>query len=162
MRLRGILLAAAVFGLVFGLSNSTPVSAADCRPDRVDLRGGWGQISFSVEIADTDALRAQGLMFRETLPRGSGMLFVYPKPQRAAFWMKNTLIPLDIIFLNETGQVTRVHAGAVPGDLTPLPGGDDVFAVLEINGGLAAKYGISTGSQMRHKVFSNSAPIWPC
>ncbi|WP_375699953.1 DUF192 domain-containing protein [Pseudophaeobacter sp. TrK17] len=155
-------LAAPALALICGLGLCAPVLAADCRPDRVELRGSWGQTSFSVEIADDEAERAQGLMFRESMARGAGMLFVYPTPQRVAFWMKNTLIPLDIIFLDQTGRVIRVQADAVPGDLTPLPGGSNVFAVLEINGGLAARYGISIGTEMRHKVFSKTAPIWPC
>jgi uncharacterized membrane protein (UPF0127 family) len=165
VRLR-VSLAAPALALMLGLAN--PLSAqttdhvGDCRSDRVALRGDWGQAFFSVEIADDESERAQGLMFRESLPRGAGMLFVYPEPQTAAFWMKNTLIPLDIIFFDESGQVIRIQANAVPGDLTPLPGGDNVFAVLEINAGLAARYGISTGSEMRHKVFSKSSPIWPC
>ncbi|MEP2715845.1 DUF192 domain-containing protein [Pseudophaeobacter sp.] len=145
-----------------GLGISTASHAAECQLNRVDLRGSWGQVSFTVEIADDEAERAQGLMFREALPRQSGMLFVYPYPQPAAFWMKNTLIPLDIIFLNENGLVTGIQANAIPGDLTPLPGGNDVFAVLEVNAGLAAVYGISLGTEMRHKVFSKTAPIWPC
>lgn len=155
-------LTAPVWALGLCLGLSLPAVAAECRPNQVDLRGNWGQTSFKVEIADDEAERAQGLMFRESLARGAGMLFVYPKPQRAAFWMKNTLIPLDIIFLDQTGQVIRIQANAVPGDLTPLPGGDNVFAVLEINGGLAARYGISVGTEMRHKVFSKTSPIWPC
>jgi len=136
--------------------------AAECQSGRVDLRGGWGQTGFSVEIADDEQERNQGLMFRKSLPRGAGMLFVYDHPQTSAFWMKNTLIPLDIIFLDETGLVTSVHANAVPGDLTPIPGGDRVFAVLEINGGLARRYGISAGTQMRHEIFSRAAAVWPC
>ena len=135
---------------------------ADCQPDRVDLRGNWGQASFNIEIVDTPDSRAQGLMYRESLPRGAGMLFVYEAPQRASFWMKNTLIPLDIIFADVTGTVTRVHSNAVPGDLTPIPGGDQVYAVLEINAGLAARYGISAGTEMRQDVFSNGPPKWPC
>ena len=138
------------------------VFAAECRPERIELRGNWGQASFSVEIADSESERAEGLMFRDALPAGSGMLFVYERPQPAAFWMKNTLIPLDIIFLDQRGVVSLVHDNAVPGDLTPIHGGDDVFAVLEINGGLARRYGISPGTQMRHKVFSGTGAIWPC
>ncbi|WP_411352806.1 DUF192 domain-containing protein [Leisingera aquaemixtae] len=141
---------------------AAPALAADCAPDRADLRGAWGQTAFQVEIADSEAERAQGLMFREDLPRGAGMLFVYGQPQPAAFWMKNTLIPLDIIFLDQQGRVTSVHSNAVPGDLTPIPGGDQVFAVLEINGGLARRYGISAGTEMRHEIFSGSGAVWPC
>lgn len=135
---------------------------AACAPDSVDLRGDWGQVRFTVEIADTDEARAQGLMFRETMARGAGMLFVYDHPQHAYFWMKNTLIPLDMIFVDRTGLVTRVHHDAIPGDLSHIDGGPDVFAVLEINGGLAARYGIVAGSQMRHAAFDGGPAIWPC
>lgn len=135
---------------------------AECQSDRIDLRGDWGQASFSIEIADTPEERAQGLMFREAMPRGEAMLFVYEHPQPASFWMKNTLIPLDIIFTDLNGLVTRVHSNAVPGDLTPIRGGVNVFAVLEINAGLAARYGISAGTEMRHQVFSNGLPKWSC
>lgn len=160
-RLRASLVAP-VLALILGLGLPLSAQAETCRPERIELRGSWGQTSFHIEIADDEAERARGLMFRESLPRGAGMLFVYPKPQRAAFWMKNTLIPLDIIFLDQTGQVTGIQANAIPGDLTPLPGGDQVFAVLEINAGLAARYGISMGTEVRHKVFSKTGPIWPC
>ncbi|MDC0656593.1 DUF192 domain-containing protein [Leisingera sp. SS27] len=136
--------------------------AGECQSGRVDLRGSWGQTGFSVEIADDEQERAQGLMFRESMPRGAGMLFVYDRPQPAAFWMKNTLIPLDIIFLDKTGLVTTVHENAKPGDLTPIPGGDEVFAVLEINGGLARRYGIAPGTQLRHEIFSARGAVWPC
>ena len=140
----------------------TGSETAACPADQVQLRGDWGQIRFTVELADTDVKRNRGLMFRESLPRGAGMLFVYEYPQRAAFWMKNTLIPLDMVFVDQTGLVTRVHSNAVPGDLTPIPGGNKVFAVLEINGGLAKRYGIAPGSQMQHPAFFNGPPIWPC
>ena len=89
-------------------------------------------------------------MFVEDLPRGEGMLFAYNSPQPVAFWMRNTLIPLDMIFLSPEGVVTRVHERAVPGDETPIPGGDEVQFVLEINGGLARALGIAEGSEARH------------
>ena len=135
---------------------------AECRPDYVHLQGDWGSAQFSVEIADTVEERAKGLMFRRQMARGAGMLFVYESPQRASFWMKNTLIPLDMIFLDATGTVTRVHSNAVPGDLTAIDGGEGVWAVLEINGGLAERYGIAEGSVMRHEVFAKGPAAWPC
>ncbi len=101
-------------------------------------------------------------MFRESLPRGAGMLFVYETPRRASFWMKNTLIPLDMIFVDQAGTVISVHHRAIPGDLTPIEGGTGIFAVLEINGGLAQRYGIAPGTQLRHPVFSAGPAIWPC
>ncbi len=138
------------------------VVSAQCQVDQTRLRGDWGELRFFVELADTEESRAKGLMFRESMPQSAGMLFVYERPQPSAFWMKNTLIPLDMIFMDRSGTVTRVHSNAIPGDLTPIPGGDAVFAVLEINGGLAKRYGISEGSQMQHPAFDGGPAAWPC
>ena len=136
--------------------------AAACRADAVALRGDWGEVSFAVELADTPQERSKGLMFRETLARGAGMLFVYEHPQRAAFWMKNTLIPLDMLFVAPDGVVQQVHPMAVPGDLTLISGGAGVLAVLEIKGGLAAAIGIGAGAEMRHPAFDSEIAAWPC
>lgn len=138
------------------------IAAADCAPDSVTIRGDFGQARFSVEVADTNEARARGLMFRENLPASAGMLFVYPAPQRASFWMRNTLIPLDMLFADESGRIARVHANAVPGDETPIPGGDGVLAVLEINAGLARAMGIVEGAEMRHPAFPQAIAAWPC
>jgi uncharacterized membrane protein (UPF0127 family) len=149
-----------IAALCAGLSGS-PVFAA-CTPEVVDIRGTFGQARFSVELADTGAERAQGLMLRESLPMSGGMLFVYGAPQRASFWMKNTLIPLDMIFADPSGRVTRVHSNAIPGDETPIDGGEGVSAVLEINGGLAAKLGIGPGAELRHPSIEAAVAAWPC
>lgn len=148
--------------LALSLGSGTAARAAGCAPDLVWLKGGWGQARFAIELADDPEERARGLMFRDSLPRGAGMLFVYEYPQRADFWMKNTLIPLDILFADRAGVVTRVHHRAEPGDLTPIPGGDAVFAVLEINGGLAERYGIAPGTVLRHPAFDGGPAAWPC
>lgn len=134
---------------------------ADCAPDTVELRGDGGVARFTVELADDPAERSRGLMHRENMASGAGMLFVYERPQRAVFWMKNTLIPLDMIFMDPTGRVTRVHENAIPGDLTGIDGGQDVQFVLEINGGLARRLGIAEGSEMRHPAVGGDA-AWPC
>lgn len=141
---------------------SALVAVAECREDLVDLRGAWGQARFTVEIADTPEAQARGLMFRDSLPRGAGMLFLYDRPQRVAFWMRNTFIPLDMIFVDDTGTVTRVHHEAVPLDETPIEGGPGVQAVLEINGGLARRFGIAPGTELRHPRMPQSDAAWPC
>jgi uncharacterized protein len=138
------------------------LAEATCAPDRVDLRWEGGRESFAVEVADDTAERAKGLMFRAEMPLSEGMLFVYESPKRPAFWMKNTLIPLDMVFADPTGTVTRVHANAVPGDLSPVDGGDGVQFVLEINGGLAGKLGIVPGAVLRHPAIAASRAAWPC
>ncbi len=138
------------------------LAEAACRDDRIDLRGEWGSARFTVEVADTAALRAQGLMHRPSMPRGAGMLFVYDAPATVSFWMRNTLIPLDMIFADETGRVTRVHANARPLDETPIPGGDGVQYVLEINGGLSGELGIVPGTEMRHPAIPADRAAWSC
>ena len=132
-----------------------------CRADRVSLRGPWGRARFDVELADDNASRAKGLMNRPEMPRRAGMLFIYPRPQRASFWMRNTLIPLDMIFADREGRVTKVHSNAIPLDETLIDGGRNVRFVLEINGGLAERYGIAPGTLLRHPAIGPSA-AWPC
>lgn len=90
------------------------------------------------------------------------MLFVYDAPSTVSFWMKNTLIPLDMIFLDQHGVVQRVHENAVPGSLESIPGGDNILAVLEVNGGQSRKLGLVEGAQMRHPAFSDTMPAWAC
>ncbi|MEM9434101.1 MAG: DUF192 domain-containing protein [Pseudomonadota bacterium] len=141
----------------------TSVSAhAACGVDVVDLRGDWGQVQFRVEIADSHEERAQGLMHRESLPLMSGMLFIYERPGNLSFWMRNTLIPLDMIFVDQAGIVQAVHANAIPGDETAISGGQKNLAVLEINGGLAAQLRIAPGSQLRHPQMPQNLAAWPC
>lgn len=138
-------------------------AAADaCSEGRADFRWQGGQARFAVEIADDDAERAQGLMFRERLPASAGMLFVYDRPQAVAFWMKNTLIPLDMVFIGADGRVNGVHAEAVPGDLTAIPGPPETLMVLEIQGGLADRLGIAEGAEMRHPLLPQAGALWPC
>jgi uncharacterized membrane protein (UPF0127 family) len=156
-------LTAARLGLALALL--LPGSAwadAACAPGRVDIRWADGRENFVVEFADDNAERAKGLMFREAMPLSEGMLFVYDSPRRPSFWMKNTLIPLDMVFADATGTVTRVHPDAIPGDLSPIDGGDGVMFVLEINGGLADKLGIAPGAVLRHPSIPDATAAWPC
>jgi uncharacterized membrane protein (UPF0127 family) len=121
-----------------------------------------GQASFTVEVADTFEQRNRGLMFRQNLPKFSGMLFIYEFPRSVSFWMRNTLIPLDMIFLDQTGTVVNVHSNAIPQDETAIFGGDSVYAVLEINGGLAEKLRISPGAVLQHPAFDQKIAAWAC
>ena len=136
--------------------------ADSCREDVVMLRGETGTARFTVEVADDKQERAQGLMNRESMPMSAGMLFVYPIPQPVGFWMKNTLIPLDMIFMDETGTVKKVHHEAQPLDESPIFGGEDILTVLEINGGLARNIGIAEGWTMQHGALDQAKAAWPC
>ena len=137
-------------------------AGAACAPDRVEVRGDWGRARFTVEVADDPAERARGLMHVESLPRMDGMIFVYDRPQPVSFWMRNTLIPLDMLFVDAAGVVQRIHENAVPLEETPIPGGDDILAVLEINGGMTETLGIEVGSEMRHPRLPQDLAAWPC
>jgi len=99
---------------------------------------------FTVEVAATLEQQERGLMFRKALAGGRGMIFPYDPPQDVAFWMKNTLIPLDILFIRSDGTIVRITKAQAM-DLTPLPSGEPVAGVLEIRGGRAAELGIKEG-----------------
>jgi uncharacterized membrane protein (UPF0127 family) len=133
-----------------------------CSPSSVFMRGDWGQARFTVEVADDANERAQGLMHREHLASSAGMLFVYEKPQRLSFWMRNTLIELDMLFIDARGVVQHIHHRAQPLDETPILGGNNLTHVLEINGGMAERLGIEVGSVLQHPSFLQDEAAWPC
>lgn len=153
---------AALFGAVLcaALAGGPAVFAADCAPDQVDLRDADTTLRFHVEVMTTEEEREKGLMFRESLPKFSGMLFVYDSPQPVAFWMKNTLIPLDMLFFDGEGRLERIKSSAQPHDETPVYGGNDIRYVLEINGGLAKSLGIEPGAEIRNPAIVGGA--WSC
>lgn len=113
-------------------------------------------IKFDVELAANDAERSRGLMFRKQLGPYEGMLFDFFQEMPVSFWMKNTLIPLDMIFIAKDGTIRNVHANAVPLSTDPIPSGAPVRAVLEINGGSAAMLGIKPGDVVKHPIFGNA------
>jgi uncharacterized membrane protein (UPF0127 family) len=109
--------------------------------------------AFKVEIADDEAEREHGLMNRPSMPRDHGMLFEFQDKRERSFWMRNTFIPLDIIYLDETGRIVSIQANAIPFNETPLPSYGSATGVLEINGGLADELGIKQGDTVRHPFF---------
>ncbi len=135
---------------------------ADCDRDHVHLHGAWGQAEFSVEIAQTIPERALGLMNRDALPRGAGMLFVFEDEAPRAFWMKNTRIPLDILYFDGTGRLVSVSKEAQPFDLTPLPSSGPAQYVLEINGGLFDRFRMDETTVIEHPVIEKDAQAKVC
>jgi uncharacterized membrane protein (UPF0127 family) len=135
---------------------------AACTEDRVELRGDWGSARFNVEIADTPETRAQGLMFVEEMSRRAGMLFVFPDERMRTFWMRNTLISLDIIYFDATGTWVSAQENAVPLDETTLPSDGPAQYVLEINAGLVEQFGMGEGTEIRHPVIDPDRAAWPC
>ena len=104
---------------------------------------------FRVEVARSQAEQEKGLMFRTTMAPDEGMIFPMPGGQPASFWMKNTVIPLDIIFIGSDGRISNIAVKAVPYDETPLPSKGPVSGVLELNGGRAAELGIGPGDVVK-------------
>lgn len=154
--------AARLTGFVLGCCLGSP-ALAECSLDQLELRTPAGVVQrFSVEVADDADERAQGLMFRDSLPMASGMLFVFPEPKHATFWMKNTPLSLDIIFADVRGTVTHVQDRATPLSEALIDGGPGVAYVLEINGGLAGPMGIVPGAVLRHPAVARETAAWPC
>ena len=114
------------------------------------------EIKFEVELALNDAERSRGLMFREKLGPYDGMLFDFYQDAPVSFWMKNTLIPLDMVFIAADGTIRHVHANAVPLSTDAIPSQFPVRAVLEINGGSARLLGIKPGDKVKHAIFGNA------
>ncbi len=109
---------------------------------------------FSVEVAASDADRQKGLMFRKELPEGQGMLFDFKQDQDVSMWMRNTLIPLDMLFINADGSIRRIAENTEPLSERTIPSGGPVRGVLEVIGGTAKKLGIAAGDKVAHPVFS--------
>jgi uncharacterized membrane protein (UPF0127 family) len=106
---------------------------------------------FNVEVARTDEEQDRGLMFRTSLPADGGMIFPFAKPRIGSFWMKNTLIPLDMLFIRADGSIDRIAENTIPESLEPVVSGGEVSAVLELAGGTAARLGIDETAKVTWK-----------
>jgi uncharacterized membrane protein (UPF0127 family) len=109
-----------------------------------------------VWIADTPARRARGLMWVRDLPDDTGMLFVYPAPQVISMWMKNTRIPLDMLFVRADGRIVHIVENTTPYSLESIRSSEPVLGVIELEGGMAAKLGIHPGARVQHPAFGAS------
>ena len=103
---------------------------------------------FTVEIAATGAQQSKGMMFRTSMADDAGMIFPFARPRRASFWMKNTVIPLDIIFVRQNGTIESIAENTVPYSTAPVESGEAVGAVLELRGGLTSELGIAAGDKV--------------
>jgi hypothetical protein len=139
------------FGLV-ACTAGTEAAAPALQPLTIVTAGG-GEHRFEVEIADDDAERARGLMNRESLPDDRGMLFQFEEEAERAFWMKNTLIPLDILYISADGRIVSIARETTPFSEAPIPSYGAAKGVLEIRGGRAAELGLEPGDRVRHPFF---------
>ncbi len=137
--------------LLSSLFASAPARAAG--QSTIEIVSKSGVHAFSVELATNEAERAYGLMFRKSLPEGHGMLFDFQQDQSVAFWMRNTYIPLDMIFIRGDGRVLRVAENAQPLSDKLIPSGGPVRAVLEVIAGTAQKFGIAPGDRVTGAFF---------
>jgi uncharacterized membrane protein (UPF0127 family) len=112
-----------------------------------------GKHHFRVEVVDTDQSREKGLMCRKTMAPDRGMLFDFKKADQVAFWMKNTILPLDMLFIGADGRVVSIARNAVPFDETAIPSGGPALGVLEINAGVAEKDGVEPGDKVIARIF---------
>ncbi|WP_279479681.1 DUF192 domain-containing protein [Aureimonas sp. SK2] len=125
-------------------------TAAWAEAETATLVTASGRHPIAVEIADTPKAREIGLMHREELAADSGMLFDFHETRPVSMWMKNTLIPLDMLFIDKSGTVVRIARNAQPHSLETISSGKPVRYVLEINGGAAAGYGAKAGDKLEH------------
>ncbi|MEG3088198.1 DUF192 domain-containing protein [Sphingomonas sp. PB4P5] len=157
MIVRRLIIALALGGalLTSACKPSDAVSASDAAQGKLPLtiKSASGVHAFVVELAKTPEQQEKGLMFRTNIPKDAGMLFApYPAagggPREASFWMKNTPSSLDIIFIRADGTIARIAENTVPFSETPVPSGEPVAAVLELNGGRASELGIGEGDSV--------------
>ena len=130
---------------------------AACSADNAGvLHTAKGDFKFNLELATTEPEREKGLMFRTELAPDAGMLFVYPSEQAVSFWMQNTLIPLDMLFIAADGTVKTIHVNARPLDTTPIPSEVPVQFVLEIAGGRADEIGLKPGDKFESSAITKA------
>lgn len=129
-----------------------PSSAAE--RGTLEIVSKTGVHVFAVEVVSNDVERAKGLMFRKELPEGQGMLFDFQRDQEIAMWMRNTYIPLDMIFIAGDGRIRRIAENTEPMSERIIPSGGPVRGVLEVIGGTARKLGIAPGDRVAHPMFS--------
>lgn len=147
-----------IFSIIAGLLTSAgcakgdPLSADDGR-EMLVIVTGEGEHRFRVEFADDDEERRTGLMYRTEMPRDAGMLFDFGEPQPVSMWMKNTLIPLDMAFIDADGVIRRIAPMTTPRSLESIRSGVPVVAVLEVNGGVFEALGVEAGDRVRHRMF---------
>ncbi|MCB2114485.1 MAG: DUF192 domain-containing protein [Parvularculaceae bacterium] len=141
---------------VFASAASCGAENAGANANSLTIVSATGEHRFAVEIADDDEERRIGLMHRKSMPENAGMLFDFgPDVAVRSMWMKNTLIPLDMAFIDAKGRIVRIAADATPRSLASISSGAPVLAVLEVNGGRFKALGVREGDYVRHPLFGS-------
>jgi len=144
---------ALLFAMLFVLA---PIAACSSE-NRAVLHTDTGDWAFNVEVVDNDETRARGLMFRQELAPDAGMLFDFFEERPVSFWMRNTFIPLDMVFIGADGLVKTIHVNARPQDPTAIPSEVPVRFVLEIPGGRSVEIGLKPGDRFEHSRVGSKA-----
>ena len=149
--LLGLLLCAAV---ACGAPSGVEAKHANGLTEPLQIVSAGGKVArFKVEVVDNDATRERGLMYRTSLAPDAGMLFDFKTPQQVFFWMKNTYIPLDLIFIDADGHILNIAKQATPLSLDSIPSAGAALGVLEIAGGRSDQLGITAGDVVKHRIF---------
>ena len=139
--------------LILGLFVVVPGPARAADPRVVEIASKTGVHAFAVELATTEAERSKGLMYRKELPEGQGMLFDFHRDQEVGFWMRNTYISLDMIFIRSDGRIMRIAENTEPLSEKTVPSNGPVRGVLEVIAGTTRKLGIAVGDKVAHLIF---------
>jgi uncharacterized membrane protein (UPF0127 family) len=145
-------------GLFFWLGNAAAAQDKPLPETAVVIDTDRGAQTFHVEIAADQASQERGLMYRKQIAPNAGMLFDFHTPQWEYFWMKNTVLSLDMVFIRQDGTISSIAPNAVPFSTTTIPSAEPVRAVLELNGGRAAALGIEPGQKVHNAIFDNALP----
>lgn len=156
MNLRALLAGSIALSLLTACSPGQDQPQTGLPREHIAIATPHGPVAFDVDMAVTEAARQKGLMFRTELGKNEGMLFDFGKEDFRAFWMKNTVISLDMIFIKADGTISTIAENTIPYSETPVPSTEPVRAVLEIKGGEARAQGIEPGEKVHAKIFGNS------
>ena len=143
----------ALVGCLFVLESRHAVSDTIFPQSEILIVSKSGEHKFVVDVATTMAQRQMGLMYRKNMARNRGMMFDFGEEQLIAMWMKNTLIPLDMLFVDKTGRILQIERATTPLSLQTIAGRRPAMSVIELNAGLTTELGISEGDQVMHNIF---------
>ena len=152
---RGVKSAKAIAAAILLLALGAGVAAAareqaNFKTGRLTIHADGRKVDYQVEVADNNRLRGLGLMHRHSLPENQGMLLLFAQPQRASIWMKNTFIPLDLLYIDDQGRIVKILENAIPRSTGAMRSNGKVKAVLELNAGQVNKWGMAVGDRVSH------------
>ncbi len=134
------------------LATTAIVAQAQFKTGSLTIATQFGEVDYRIEVADTPGLKSLGLMYRSSLPERQGMLLLHDKPARMSIWMKNTFIPLDIIYISADGYIVKLVENARPESTARMPSDGKVKAVLELNAGQVRQRDIAVGDRVTYQV----------